>query len=142
MLHRTPLSGLGEAIIQAERSAGVHALFLVSAAVWESGAFALAWWDRNKADRERFSIFGWHSSPPLAGFADGVMKTARHYADEYLNPKGECWGGAPTLRGISVEWISDRVEAEGERDRAAKRERWIQAILDTARMLLERGGTG
>lgn len=137
-LRGSPLAGLGKAFIQAEKKHKVSALFLLSMAVWESGALDLKWWKKHKADRQQFRIFGWHSSPLLKGFADGVDKTARHYAEEYLDPKGECYGASPTLRGVSVWWISDRVQAEGLPSEEAERERFVQAILETSKQLLAR----
>lgn len=116
----------------------VNALFLLSMAGWESGALQRQWRERHKTDRAQFRIFGGDSSPSRESLADAVGKTARRYAQEYLHPKGECYGGSPTLTEVSVWWISDRVKAAGPPTQEAERRRLIQAILETSRALLAR----
>ncbi|MGH7394389.1 MAG: hypothetical protein ACREJF_02130 [Candidatus Methylomirabilales bacterium] len=67
----------------------MDALFLLSMAVWESGALHRQRREGHKMAPAHFHILGRHSPLPHSSLDKTAGRTARHDADDHLNPKEE-----------------------------------------------------
>ena len=104
----TALAGLGATYMQAEKTYGVSARYLVAHSIEESawGTSAIAQSDNN--------LFGYGAddSDPAGdasrfpSFAACILYVAQQVQEKYLAPAGEYYHG-PTLRGMNVDYASD-----------------------------------
>ena len=98
----TPLPPLGEAFKLAEARYKVNALYLLAHAMLESG------FGRSYIAQNFKNLFGWtaYDRDPVAfatrfpSFAASVDYVAMRVSQNYLDPDGIYYGGAPTLRGM------------------------------------------
>lgn len=105
---KTPLPDLGRAFMDAERTYGVNARFLLAAALHESG------WGRSAIATRKHNLFGFNAYDRDPGryasaydtFAANVDAVARFIKESYLVPSGRWWGGQPTLRSMQRYWSS------------------------------------
>jgi Mannosyl-glycoprotein endo-beta-N-acetylglucosaminidase/LysM domain len=98
----TPLPPLGAAFMAAEGRYGINARYLLAHAMLESGfgtsdiaQYAHNLFGYNAYDRDPFRFAARYRT-----YAKGIDAVARHIREEYLDPHGKWWGGAPTLRGM------------------------------------------
>jgi hypothetical protein len=98
----TPLPPLGAAFMKAERRYGVNARYLVAHAMLESGfgTSDIARYAHNLFGYHAFDRDPWRYASRFPTYADGIDRIAHRIRDEYLDPRGRWWGGAPTLRGM------------------------------------------
>src|ERR1039458_4475753 len=104
----TALAGLGATYMQAEKTYGVSARYLVAHSIEESdwGTSAIAQNDNN--------LFGYGADDSDPGgdasafpsFAACILYVAQQVKEKYLTPRGEYYHG-PTLRGMNVDYASD-----------------------------------
>lgn len=106
-LDGTPLGGLGDAYIKAEKETGVSALFLVGVSVHESK------WGNSKFARERNNIFGYKSydSDPdktewFSSKEECILFVAKHLSENYLVADGKYYNGT-TLEEVNKRYASD-----------------------------------
>jgi hypothetical protein len=98
----TPLPPLGAAFMKAERRYGINARYLVAHAMLESG------FGTSDIARNAHNLFGYHAfdrdpwryASRFRTYQEGIDKIAHRIRDDYLDPRGRWWGGAPTLRGM------------------------------------------
>lgn len=108
-LAATPLAGLGGAFLAAERGHRVSARFLVAVAVNESA------WGRSRLARDKHNLFGWGAddrdpygdAASFPSFTACIDAVSAAIARDYLSPSGRFYHG-PTLRGVAVDYASDR----------------------------------
>lgn len=104
----TPLAGLGEAFMRAEREWAVSARYLAAHAVLESA------WGRSKIAQQKKNLFGfqaydsspYESAKAFPSFEECIYYVARYVARNYLNPDGKYYNG-PTLRGMNKRYATD-----------------------------------
>ena len=104
----TALSGLGAAYMQAEKTYGVSARYLVAHSIEESG------WGTSPIAQSDNNLFGYgadDSDPAgdasrFSSFAACILYVAQQVQQKYLTPGGEYYHG-PTLRGMNVDYASD-----------------------------------
>src|ERR1035437_8111042 len=104
----TALAGLGATYMQAEKTYGVSARYLVAHSIEESawGTSAIA-----QSDNNLFG-YGTDDSDPAGdasrfpSFAACILYVAQQVQEKYLAPAGEYYHG-PTLRGMNVDYASD-----------------------------------
>ncbi len=107
VLEGTPLEGLGDAYIKAEKETGVSALFLVGVSVHESK------WGKSKFARERNNIFGYkaYDSDPnktewFSSKEECILVVAKHLSENYLVADGKYYNGT-TLEEVNKRYASD-----------------------------------
>jgi hypothetical protein len=104
----TSLPPLGSAFLDAERTYGVNARFLLAAALHESA------WGTSYIARTRHNLFGYNAydhcpsrcASPFDSYAASIDGVAAFMKETYLVPSGRWWGGAPTLRAMQKRWSS------------------------------------
>lgn len=104
----TSLPPLGSAFLEAERTYGVNARFLLAAALHKSG------WGNSYIARTKHNLFGYkaydHCPSTCAGsfesYAASIDGVAAFMKESYLARSGRWWGGAPTLRAMQKRWSS------------------------------------
>src|SRR5437867_2867352 len=98
----TPLPPLGAAFMKAERRYGINARYLVAHAMLESGfgTSDIARYAHNLFGYHAFDRDPWRYASRFRTFAEGIDRIAHRIRDDYLDPRGRWWGGAPTLRGM------------------------------------------
>jgi beta-N-acetylglucosaminidase len=108
----TALAGLGGTYMQAERTFGVSAIFLVALSIHESN------WGRSNIARDKHNLFGWRAydidprgnAMPFTSFAECILVVAKSVRENYLTPGGR-WYLGPTLKGMAPSYASDRAWA-------------------------------
>lgn len=107
-LDGTPLEGLGDAYIKAEKETGVSALFLLGVSVHESK------WGTSKYARERNNIFGYKSydSDPdktewFSSKEECILVVAKYLSENYLMADGKYYNGT-TLQEVNMRYASDK----------------------------------
>jgi len=108
VLDGTPLEGLGDAYIKAEKETGVSALFLLGVSVHESK------WGHSKFARERNNIFGYKSydSDPsktewFSSKEECILVVAKYLSENYLAADGKYYNGT-TLQEVNKRYASDK----------------------------------
>lgn len=111
----SPLTGLGASFIDAQKTYGVDATYLVAHALFESayGLSSIAQQDNN--------LFGYGAFTDNPGQDAGVFPSddyairfqAWEVRNNYLNPGSSNYGGEPTLTGMNVNYASDQNWASG-----------------------------
>jgi beta-N-acetylglucosaminidase len=104
----TALSGLGATYMQAEKTYGVSARYLVAHSIEESG------WGTSPIAQSDNNLFGYGAddSDPAGdasrfpSFAACILYVAQQVQQQYLTAGGEYYHG-PTLRGMNVDYASD-----------------------------------
>jgi hypothetical protein len=98
----TPLPPLGAAFMKAERRYGINARYLVAHAMLESGfgTSDIARYAHNLFGYHAFDRDPWRYASRFPTYAEGIDRIAHRIRDDYLDPRGRWWGGAPTLRGM------------------------------------------
>jgi beta-N-acetylglucosaminidase len=104
----TALSGLGATYMQAEKTYGVSARYLVAHSIEESG------WGTSFIAQSDNNLFGYGAddSDPAGdasrfpSFAACILYVAQQVQQQYLTAGGEYYHG-PTLRGMNVDYASD-----------------------------------
>jgi hypothetical protein len=104
----TALPPLGSAFLDAERTYGVNARFLLAAALHESG------WGTSYIARTKHNLFGYNAydhcpstcASSFSRYAAGIDGVAAFMKESYLVRSGRWWGGAPTLRAMQKRWSS------------------------------------
>ena len=98
----TPLPPLGAAFLAAERRYGINARYLLAHAMLESGfgTSDIARYAHNLFGYNAYDRDPWRFAARYRSYAKGIDTVARHIREEYLDPHGRWWGGAPTLRGM------------------------------------------
>lgn len=104
----TPLEGLGQTFIDAERAHGVSAWFLAALAIHESasGTSAIA--------RDKNNVFGYgaydgspyESAVRFSNVAEGVDTVAAYMSRAYLSEDGAHYNGV-SVEGIGTDYASD-----------------------------------
>jgi beta-N-acetylglucosaminidase len=101
VLDGTPLEGLGDAYIKAEKETGVSALFLLGVSVHESK------WGNSKFARERNNIFGYkaYDSDPdktewFSSKEECILVVAKSLSENYLVADGKYYNGT-TLQEVN-----------------------------------------
>ena len=120
----TPLAGIGEALVQAEKATGINALVLAGIIVHESG------WGSSRLARERNNLAGlgafdgseYSSGITFDSRAASVMFLADLLATKYC-PGGCYYGGSHDLLGIGVKYASDP--------------RWAEKVAGCMKMIAE-----
>ncbi|QOX62593.1 hypothetical protein FRZ06_04150 [Anoxybacterium hadale] len=107
VLDETPLEGLGDAYIKAEKETGVSALFLIGVSVNESK------WGNSKFARERNNIFGYKAYDSDTGKAEWfsskeecILIVAKYLSENYLVADGKYYNGT-TLQAVNKRYASD-----------------------------------
>lgn len=108
VLDGTPLEGLGDAYIKAEKETGVSALFLLGVSVHESK------WGNSKFARERNNIFGYkaYDSDPdktkwFSSKEECILIVAKCLSENYLVADGKYYNGT-TLQAVNKRYASDK----------------------------------
>ena len=98
----TPLPPIGAAFLAAERRYGINARYLLAHAMLESGfgTSDIARYAHNLFGYNAYDRDPWRFAARYRSYAKGIDTVARHIREEYLDPHGRWWGGAPTLRGM------------------------------------------
>jgi beta-N-acetylglucosaminidase len=104
----TALSGLGATYMQAEKTYGVSARYLVAHSIEESD------WGTSPIAQSDNNLFGYGAddSDPAGdassfpSFAACILYVAQQVQEQYLTAGGEYYHG-PTLRGMNVDYASD-----------------------------------
>jgi beta-N-acetylglucosaminidase len=104
----TALAGLGDAYMQAEKTYGVSARYLVAHSIEESA------WGTSAIAQQKNNLFGYgadDSNPDadamsFASFSACILYVAQQVRADYLTPGGQYYHG-PTLRGMNVDYASD-----------------------------------
>jgi len=104
----TALAGLGDAYMQAEKTYGVSARYLVAHSIEESA------WGASAIAQQENNLFGYgadDSNPDadamsFASFSACILYVAQQVRADYLTPGGRYYHG-PTLRGMNVDYASD-----------------------------------
>lgn len=112
-LEGTPMTGLGQAFIDAEVTHGVNARYLCAHAILESN------WGRSKIATLKKNLFGFgaYDASPLksartfASFQESIDHVAGYVRREYLSPGGR-WFVSPTLRGMNRYYATDKQWAD------------------------------
>ena len=107
VLDGTPLEGLGDAYIKAEKETGVSALFLLGVSVHESS------WGNSDFARERNNIFGYktYNSDPdktewFSSKEECILVVAKCLSENYLLADGKYYNGI-TLQAVNKRYASD-----------------------------------
>jgi len=122
----TELSGIGEALVQAEREIGINALVLAAICAHESG------WGTSKLAVERNNLAGlgaYDGQEYSAGIrfdsqASSIMFLAELLAVKYA-PGGCYYGGSHDLQGIGARYASDP--------------RWAKKVAGCMKIIAEAG---
>jgi beta-N-acetylglucosaminidase len=108
VLDGTPLEGLGDAYIKAEKETGVSALFLLGVSVHESK------WGNSKFARERNNIFGYkaydsdpHKTEWFSSKEECILVVAKYLSENYLVDEGKYYNGT-TLQAVNKRYASDK----------------------------------
>lgn len=109
ILKGTSMEGLGESFIKAEKTYGVNALFLTTLAMHESDS------GRSRIARDKKNLFGYgaydetpyESAVTFKTYEAGILRVARHIAEEYINPKGKYFSGY-TIKDVNNRYASDK----------------------------------
>ena len=108
VLDETPLEGLGDAYIKAEKETGVSALFLLGVSVHESK------WGNSKFAKERNNIFGYkaYDSDPdktewFSSKEECILVVAKCLGENYLVEDGKYYNGT-TLKEVNKRYASDQ----------------------------------
>jgi beta-N-acetylglucosaminidase len=108
VLDGTPLEGLGDAYIKAEKETGVSALFLLGVSVHESK------WGNSEFARERNNIFGYkaYNSDPdktewFSSKEECILVVAKCLSENYLVADGKYYNGT-TLQAVNKRYASDK----------------------------------
>ncbi len=109
----TPMDGLGQAFISAERKWGVNGLFLCALAAHESN------FGRSAIARDKRNLFGWGAADDdpygkawtFNSFTEGIDTVTGHISVLYLNPRGQFFT-APTPAGMNRYYATDTAWAE------------------------------
>ncbi|MGD1052478.1 MAG: glucosaminidase domain-containing protein [Candidatus Dormibacteria bacterium] len=104
----TALAGLGATYMQAERTYGVSAQYLVAHSIEESG------WGTSAIAQSDDNLFGYGADDSDPGgdastfpsFSACILYVAQQVKEQYLSPGGQHYHG-PTLRGMNVDYASD-----------------------------------
>ncbi|HEY3316074.1 MAG TPA: glucosaminidase domain-containing protein [Bacillota bacterium] len=105
-----PLEGLGRSFVAAEAKYALNAVYLSAHAAWESD------YGRSKIARDKDNLFGYGASGPdpyanartFPNFEACIDFVAGYVARAYLDPAGQFYGGAPSLRGMNVNYATDQ----------------------------------
>ncbi|MCL6443910.1 MAG: peptidoglycan-binding protein [Alicyclobacillus sp.] len=112
--HGSPLAGLGQAFMDAQRIYGVNANYLVSHAIWETG------WGKSAIALAKNNLFGYGAFDANPG-EDAGRFPSNEYAilfegwevrQNYLTP-GSSLYVSPTLTGMNVHYATDPHWAAG-----------------------------
>jgi len=104
----TPLAGIGEALVQAEKATGINALVLAGIIALESG------WGSSRLAREKCNLAGlgaydgseYSSGITFDSRGESILFLARLLATHYA-PGGKYFGGSFDLTGVGVRYASD-----------------------------------
>jgi beta-N-acetylglucosaminidase len=104
----TALAGLGATYMQAEKSYGVSARYLVAHSIEESG------WGTSAIAQSDNNLFGYGANDSDPGgdasrfpsFAACILYVAQQVKEKYVTAGGGYYHG-PTLRGMNVDYASD-----------------------------------
>ena len=104
----TALAGLGATYMQAEKTYGVSALYLVAHSIEESS------WGTSSIAQNDDNLFGYGAddrdpagdASSFPSFAACILYVAQQVKEKYLTPGGGYYHG-PTLRGMNVDYASD-----------------------------------
>jgi beta-N-acetylglucosaminidase len=104
----TDLAGLGPAYMEAERTYGVSARYLVAHSIEESG------WGTSAIAQDKHNLFGYGADDgdpygdamSFSSFSACILFVAQQVRIGYLTPGGAYYHG-PTLRGMNVDYASD-----------------------------------
>ena len=104
----TALAGLGATYMQAEKTYGVSARYLVAHSIEESG------WGTSAIAQSDNNLFGYGANDSNPGgdaasfpsLAACILYVAQQVKEKYLSPGGAYYHG-PTLRGMNVDYASD-----------------------------------
>lgn len=110
----SPLIGEGQTFLDAQSKYGVNAQYLASHAILESG------WGLSAIAKDKHNLFGYmaYDDDPyghaayFSSFKDAIYYQAYFVAKQYLDPKGQWYGGSSTLDGMNVHYASDPYWAE------------------------------
>lgn len=105
----SPMTGLGASFMDAQRTYGVDANYLVAHAIEETGNGTSA------IAQQKNNLFGYGAYDANAGTDAGVFPSddyairfqAWEVRNNYLDPSSSNYGGSPTLTGMSVNYASD-----------------------------------
>lgn len=107
ILAGTGLEGTESAYIDAEKTYGVNALFIMAITVHESG-WGTSWLSQNKNN-----VTGYQAYPGKEREAryfdskyDCIMRTAKLIAEEYLNPNGKYHNGY-SIESVNIKYCVD-----------------------------------
>lgn len=107
ILAGTGLEGTESAYIDAEKTYGVNALFIMAITVHESG-WGTSWLSQNKNN-----VTGYQAYPGREREAryfdskyDCIMRTAKLIAEEYLNPNGKYHNGY-SIESVNIKYCVD-----------------------------------
>lgn len=107
ILKGTGLQGTESAYIDAEKTYGLNALFIMAISVHESG-WGSSWLSQNKNN-----VTGYQAYPGREREAryfeskyDCIMRTAKLLAEEYLNPNGKYYNGY-SIESVNIKYCVD-----------------------------------
>jgi beta-N-acetylglucosaminidase len=123
----TPLAGIGEALVEAERETGINALVLAGIIAHETGwgTSALARDKNNMAGLGAYDGAEYSSGITFASRAESVMYLAQLLATHYA-PGGKYFGGSFDLTGVGVRYASDP--------------RWAAKVAGCVKYIVKRSG--
>ncbi len=104
-----PMAGLGQAFVAAEAKYGVNAVYLAAHAAWESdyGRSAIASQKKNLFGYGASGSDAFQNAKSFPSFEASIDFVTGFVARQYLNPAGQYYGGAPSLRGMNVHYAAD-----------------------------------
>lgn len=112
MLEGTKLYGLGDALVEAEKTYGVNALYMMGLAALESG------YGTSRFAIERNNLYGWNavdSNPDKAKFFDSkeqaTLFVASRLKQNYLSENGRYFEGY-SARAVDVHYCTDKAHAD------------------------------
>lgn len=107
LTNNTPLFGLGDAYIKAEKETGVNALFLLAMSIHESD------WGKSRFAVERNNIFGFQAYAENSDAAkyfnskrECIMETAQYLKRNYLTPSGKYYKGT-SVKDVNFYYATD-----------------------------------
>lgn len=113
-LKGTPMAGLSESFIRAEKDHGVNALFLTSLAIHESG------YGRSAIARDKNNLFGfqafdrspYQSARTFSSFEESIDHVAGYLSRAYLNENGSYFSGY-SVESINTFYATDPKWSDG-----------------------------
>ncbi len=107
--HNSPLAGLGQVFVWAQKMYGVNANYLVSHAILETG------WGKSKICIQKNNLYGYGAFDSNPGVDAGVFPSQEYAVrfqawvvrQSYLTPGASLYV-APTLKGMNVNYASDQ----------------------------------